>query len=60
MSSDGSHQSGGSYYADPLEEENRTENWNNLPRASWKQVAASPLTIDLGKEVELSALLMHL
>ena len=43
------------YYADPLEEENRTENWNNLPRASWKQVAASPLTIDLGKEVELSA-----
>ena len=40
------------YYADPLEEENRTENWNNLPRASWKQVAASPLTIDLGKEVE--------
>ena len=43
------------YYADPLEGENRTENWNNLPRASWKQVAASPLTIDLGKEVELSA-----
>ena len=43
------------YYADPLEEENRTENWNNLPRASWKQVAASPLTIDLGKEVEISA-----
>ena len=44
-----------SQVADPLEEENRTENWNNLPRASWKQVAASPLTIDLGKEVELSA-----
>ena len=45
----------GAYYAESLEEENRTENWNNLPRASWKQVAASPLTIDLGKEVELSA-----
>ena len=45
----------GAYYAESLEEENRTENWNNLPRASWKQVAASPLTIDLGKEVEISA-----
>lgn len=43
------------YYADPLEEGNRTENWNNLPRASWKQLAASPLSIDLGKEVEISA-----
>lgn len=45
----------GAYYAEPLEEQSRTENWNNLPRSNWKLVAASPLTIDLGKEVELSA-----
>ena len=45
----------GAFYATPLLEDNQTESWNNLPRKEWKQVAASPLTIDLGKIVQLSA-----
>lgn len=45
----------GAYYAQPLQEADQAENWNTLPRSEWKQVAASPLTIDLGKEVGLSA-----
>ena len=45
----------GAFYATPLLEDNQTESWNNLPRKEWKQVAASPLTIDLGKMVQLSA-----
>lgn len=45
----------GAFYATPLQENNQTESWNNLPRKEWKQVAASPLTIDLGKIVKLSA-----
>ena len=45
----------GAFYATPLQENNQTESWNNLPRKEWKQVAASPLTIDLGKMVQLSA-----
>ena len=45
----------GAFYATPLQENNQTESWNNLPRKEWKQVAASPLTIDLGKIVQLSA-----
>ena len=43
------------YYAEPLQEETTKEDWNNLPRSGWKQVAASPLTIDLGKTVTLSS-----
>lgn len=43
------------YYAPPLQEETQTENWNNLPRSGWKLIAASPLTIDLGKKVTLSS-----
>lgn len=43
------------YYAAPLQENAKTETWNNLPRSGWKQVAASPLTIDLGKTVTLSS-----
>ncbi len=42
------------YYAEPLQEGSAKEEWNNLPRSGWKQVAASPLTIDLGKRVTLS------
>ncbi len=42
------------YYAEPLQEGPAKEEWNNLPRSGWKQVAASPLTIDLGKRVTLS------
>ena len=38
-----------------LQEETTKEDWNNLPRSGWKQVAASPLTIDLGKTVTLSS-----
>ena len=38
------------YYAEPLQEETTKEDWNNLPRSGWKQVAASPLTIDLGED----------
>lgn len=45
----------GAFYATPLQEDNQTESWNDLPRKEWKQVAASPLTIDLGKMVQLSA-----
>ena len=43
------------YYAEPLQEETTKEDWNNLPRSGWKQVAASPLTIDLGKTVMLNS-----
>lgn len=42
------------YYARPLEEASAKENWNDLPRAAWKQVTASPLVIDLGKAVEMA------
>ena len=42
------------YYALPLEEASAKENWNDLPRATWKQVTASPLVIDLGKAVEMA------
>lgn len=43
------------YYAEPLQEETTKEDWNNLPRSGWKQVAASPLTIDLGRTVTLGS-----
>ena len=43
------------YYAPPLAEDVEKEDWNNLPRNTWKQISSSPLTIDLGKTVTLSA-----
>ena len=43
------------YYAPPLQATVQGEDWNNLPRTGWKQVAASPLTIDLGKSVTLTS-----
>lgn len=43
------------YYAEPLQEETTKEDWNNLPRSGWKQVATSPLTIDLGRTVTLGS-----
>lgn len=45
----------GAYYAPPLQDDAMAEDWNNLPRAGWKLIAASPLTIDLGKPVVLSS-----
>ena len=41
--------------AEPLQEETKKEDWNNLPRSGWKQMAISPLTIDLGKTVMLGS-----
>ena len=38
-----------------LQEDITKEDWNNLPRSGWKQVAISPLTIDLGKTVTLGS-----
>ena len=43
------------FYVAPLQEESEEVDWNNLPRTTWKQVSDSPLTIDLGKSVILSA-----
>lgn len=43
------------YYAEPLQAEGQKEDWNTVPRAGWKQVSASPLVIDLGKEYVLTA-----
>lgn len=43
------------YYADPLTEKCEIETWNNMPRNTWKQVSSSPLVIDLGKLVPLTA-----
>lgn len=43
------------YYAKPLANENKGQEWNNLSRDSWKQVSAKPLVIDLGKNVSLEA-----
>lgn len=42
------------YYAQPLVEEAANENWNEVPRSTWKQVSASPLVIDLGQSVGIS------
>lgn len=43
------------YYAPSLQDETIAEDWNNLPRSGWKQISASPLTIDLGKPVILAS-----
>ena len=44
------------YYAPELEQdETAKEDWNALPRNTWKTVSATPLIIDLGKQVSLSA-----
>lgn len=45
----------GAYYAQPLDEDAKKEDWNTLPRSNWKAISASPLIIDLGEEVTLSA-----
>lgn len=41
------------YYAAPINEEQVSSNWNNLPRTSWKKLSSQPLIIDLGKVVSL-------
>ena len=43
------------YYAEPLFDETSNRKWNTLSRDSWKVISKSPLVIDLGKEVTLSA-----
>ena len=43
------------YYAKPLSDDAANQEWNNLPRESWKVISNSPLVIDLGKKVSLSA-----
>lgn len=43
------------YYAQPLQEGTKKEDWNAVPRNQWKQVSASPLIIDLGKKYTLTA-----
>ena len=43
------------FYVAPLQEESEEGDWNNVPRTTWKQVSDSPLSIDLGKSVILSA-----
>ena len=43
------------YYAKPLSDDAANQEWNNLPRESWKVVSNSPLVIDLGKKVSLFA-----
>ena len=43
------------YYAEPLTDETSVQEWNNLPRDTWKVVSKSPFVIDLGKKVSISA-----
>ena len=43
------------YYAKPLSDDAANQEWNSLPRDSWKVISNSPLVIDLGKKVSLSA-----
>ena len=43
------------YYAKPLSDDAANQEWNNLPRESWKVISNSPLVIDLGKKISLSA-----
>lgn len=43
------------YYAEPLSDETADQEWNNLSRDGWKVVSTSPLVIDLGQKVSLSA-----
>lgn len=43
------------YYANPLSDDAANQEWNSLPRESWKIISNSPLVIDLGKKVSLSA-----
>ena len=45
----------GAFYASPLADDTRKDDWNNMPRSAWKQISSSPLTIDLGKLVTLNA-----
>ena len=43
------------YYAEPLTDETSVQEWNNLPRDTWKVVSKSPFVIGLGKKVSISA-----
>lgn len=43
------------YYAEPLSDEIADQDWNNLSRDGWKVVSKSPLILDLGQKVSLSA-----
>lgn len=43
------------YYAEPLTDDAANQEWNNLSRDGWKVISKSPLVIDLGNKVSLSA-----
>ena len=43
------------YYAEPLTDDVASQEWNNLSRDGWKVISKSPLVIDLGQKVSLSA-----
>lgn len=43
------------YYAESLEENKVLTSWNNLLREAWNIIDSNPLTISLGKEVNLKA-----
>ena len=43
------------YYAEPLTDDVASQEWNNLSRDGWKVISKSPLILDLGQKVSLSA-----
>ena len=43
------------YYAEPVADDAVGQEWNNLSRDGWNVVSKSPLVIDLGQKVSLSA-----
>ena len=45
----------GAFYAEPVSEQTTVAEWNDLPRDTWKVVGTSPLVVDLGRNVALSA-----
>lgn len=46
----------GAFLAEPVAEQGVETSWNDIPRESWRVVADSPLTVDLGRRVALAAI----
>lgn len=45
----------GAFFAEPLADQTVQTTWNDLPREKWRILSESPLTVDLGRPVTLSA-----
>lgn len=43
------------FYADPVADRTTAAQWNDLPRETWKVTSTSPLVVDFGHRVDLTA-----